>query len=309
MGGRHAPHRRRSRRSGPAGWRVTVVDPIAEPEAFPAAERVHRGDGPRAGVDRASTPYVVVATQGIWDEEARLGPATRGGLRRSRRLADAASGRARVAARREAVPDRSVSRPCARRRAWTSAPRRPPRSRSRSWPSWSRCAAAGPRSWPRPVPPRSPAPGVESRGGAAPGGRRHRAARSRLWHDRRASHARHLAEHDGIVYAFCAIGCRTRLHPRSDRLSAASIPRRRTGADRVGRPGAAGSRPGGRMQFEGTVPIRAPREGLGVRHRPEQVGPVRPGRRVDRGRRRRATSRPTAKVGVGFISARRSTST
>jgi Cu+-exporting ATPase len=25
-----------------------------------------------------------------------------------------------------------------------------------------------------------------------------------------ASHARHLAEHDGIVYAFCTLGCRTR---------------------------------------------------------------------------------------------------
>ena len=24
------------------------------------------------------------------------------------------------------------------------------------------------------------------------------------------AHARHLAEHDGIVYAFCSIGCRTR---------------------------------------------------------------------------------------------------
>ena len=24
------------------------------------------------------------------------------------------------------------------------------------------------------------------------------------------AHARHLAEHDGVVYAFCSIGCRTR---------------------------------------------------------------------------------------------------
>jgi YHS domain-containing protein len=23
-------------------------------------------------------------------------------------------------------------------------------------------------------------------------------------------HARHLAEHDGVVYAFCSLGCRTR---------------------------------------------------------------------------------------------------
>jgi YHS domain-containing protein len=25
-----------------------------------------------------------------------------------------------------------------------------------------------------------------------------------------AAHARHLAEHDGTIYAFCSIGCRTR---------------------------------------------------------------------------------------------------
>ena len=24
------------------------------------------------------------------------------------------------------------------------------------------------------------------------------------------AHARHLAEHDGVIYAFCSIGCRTR---------------------------------------------------------------------------------------------------
>ena len=52
-----------------AGWRVTVIDPIAEPDAFPGAERVHASADIR-GLDPEASPYVVVASQGIWDEEA-----------------------------------------------------------------------------------------------------------------------------------------------------------------------------------------------------------------------------------------------
>ena len=51
-----------------AGWRVTVIDPIAEPDAFPTA-RVHASADIR-GLDPEASPYVVVASQGIWDEEA-----------------------------------------------------------------------------------------------------------------------------------------------------------------------------------------------------------------------------------------------
>ena len=52
-----------------AGWRVTVIDPIAEPDAFPGAD----GSTPRptsVGSIPRPSPYVVVASQGIWDEEA-----------------------------------------------------------------------------------------------------------------------------------------------------------------------------------------------------------------------------------------------
>jgi len=52
-----------------AGWRVTVFDPIAEAESFPAATVVSDETNLRRH-DPAATPYVVVATQGIWDEEA-----------------------------------------------------------------------------------------------------------------------------------------------------------------------------------------------------------------------------------------------
>ena len=92
------------------------------------------------------------------------------------------------------------------------------------------------------------------------------------------AHARHLAEHGGVVYAFCRMGCRTAFIKEPARL----------------RPAVAGRRAltpspatGGPMQFQGTVQIEAPaRQGLGVPHRPQPGGLVRPGRRVDRGHRR-----------------------
>ena len=55
---------------------MTVIDPIAEADAFPGAERVlASADIP--GLDPDATPYVVVATQGIWDEEAVASALTR----------------------------------------------------------------------------------------------------------------------------------------------------------------------------------------------------------------------------------------
>jgi xanthine/CO dehydrogenase XdhC/CoxF family maturation factor len=51
------------------GWRVSVFDPIADPDAFPDAERVST-ETSLGRVEPESSPYVVVATQGIWDEEA-----------------------------------------------------------------------------------------------------------------------------------------------------------------------------------------------------------------------------------------------
>jgi xanthine dehydrogenase accessory factor len=52
-----------------AGWRVTVIDPIAEADAFAGTERVHASADIR-GLDPTASPYIVVASQGIWDEEA-----------------------------------------------------------------------------------------------------------------------------------------------------------------------------------------------------------------------------------------------
>ncbi len=52
-----------------AGFRVTVIDPIADAEAFPGAASIV-ADLDFGGHEPGSSPYVVVATQGQWDEEA-----------------------------------------------------------------------------------------------------------------------------------------------------------------------------------------------------------------------------------------------
>jgi xanthine dehydrogenase accessory factor len=48
---------------------VTLFDPIADADAFPAAERVSNETN-LLRAPSAVAPYVIVATQGIWDEEA-----------------------------------------------------------------------------------------------------------------------------------------------------------------------------------------------------------------------------------------------
>lgn len=53
------------------GWRVTLFDPVADAAAFPAAEVV-LGDRDLDHRECDAPPYVVVATQGVWDEEAVL---------------------------------------------------------------------------------------------------------------------------------------------------------------------------------------------------------------------------------------------
>ena len=100
--------------------------------------------------------------------------------------------------------------------------------------------------------------------------------------------ARHLAEHDGTVYAFCSIGCRTRFIKEPSVYLAA--------------PGTHSH--GGVMKFEGTVDIAAPRDRVwAFVIDPEQVGQCGPGVEsievIDD-----THFKATAKVGIGFISAR-----
>ena len=58
-----------ARQAAAAGYRVTVVDPLADAEAFPAAAALQR-EASLAGLSAPSPPFVVVASQGGWDEEA-----------------------------------------------------------------------------------------------------------------------------------------------------------------------------------------------------------------------------------------------
>src|SRR6476659_10496211 len=51
------------------GWKVTVFDPFASAEDFPAADQVSQ-ETALTRVEPDVSPYVVVATQGQWDEEA-----------------------------------------------------------------------------------------------------------------------------------------------------------------------------------------------------------------------------------------------
>ena len=52
------------------GFDVTIVDPVADPSLLPAGARVVVGDELGALPWPAVGPYVVVASQGVWDEEA-----------------------------------------------------------------------------------------------------------------------------------------------------------------------------------------------------------------------------------------------
>jgi xanthine dehydrogenase accessory factor len=52
-----------------AGWQVTAIDPSASGDLFPDGVRVHAARD-FAGLDALGSPYVVVASQGQWDEEA-----------------------------------------------------------------------------------------------------------------------------------------------------------------------------------------------------------------------------------------------
>jgi YHS domain-containing protein len=101
------------------------------------------------------------------------------------------------------------------------------------------------------------------------------------------AHARHLAEHDGVVYAFCSMGCRTRFIKEPAAFLAA--------------PGPTPWRPHevrGHRRHQG-----AARPRLGVRLRPAQVAACGPGvesvEMVDE-----THYKTIAKIGVGFISAR-----
>jgi len=191
-----------------AGWRVTVIDPVAEADAFPAAERVHTSADIR-GLDPEASPFVVVASQGIWDEEAvglaltrevsyvgLVASPTRAGVVREWLREETTIGDERIAALR-APAGMDIGAETADEIALSILAELVQVRRGRA----DFVASPGPATVAGAIPETiSLEPVVDDIVLLDPvcGMTVERA------------HARHLADHDGVIYAFCSIGCRTR---------------------------------------------------------------------------------------------------
>lgn len=190
-----------------AGWKVTVIDPIAEPDAFPGA-RVHASEDIR-GLDPEASPYIVVASQGIWDEEAvglsltreasyvgLVASPTRAGVVREWLREETTVGDERIAALR-APAGIDLGAETAEEIALSILAELVQVRRGRA----DFVASPGPATVAAAIPESVDlAPVVDDIVLLDPV--------CAMTVDR--AHARHLAEHDGVVYAFCSIGCRTR---------------------------------------------------------------------------------------------------
>jgi xanthine dehydrogenase accessory factor len=191
-----------------AGWRVTVIDPVAEAEAFPTAERVLTNTD-LAGIDPDVTPYVVIATQGIWDEEAAasalrrdaayvglVASPTRATVVRAWLRDEGGVADERLAALR-APAGLDLGAETAEEVALSILAELVQVRRGRA----DFVASPGPATVAgAPIEPIALEPVVDDIVLLDPV--------CGMTVER--EHARHLAEHDGIVYAFCSIGCRTR---------------------------------------------------------------------------------------------------
>jgi xanthine dehydrogenase accessory factor len=191
-----------------AGWRVSIFDPVADPAAFPGAEQVIVGTGLRE-TDPSLAPAVVVATQGVWDEEALAAALSRN-----------ASYVGLVASPTRAAVVRAWLRDEARIPEERLAALRAPAGLDLGAETAEEVALSilaelvqvrrGTATFVA-----SPGPAtLAGEPGSAP-------AREPVVDDIvlldpvcgmtvDRAHARHLAEHDGVVYAFCSMGCRTR---------------------------------------------------------------------------------------------------
>jgi xanthine dehydrogenase accessory factor len=190
-----------------AGWAVTLIDPVADPDAFPSA-RVHRSADIR-GLDPELSPYVVVASQGIWDEEAvglaltrdaayvgLVASPTRAGVVRDWLREETTVGDERIAALR-APAGLDIGAETAEEVALSILAELVQVRRGRA----DFVASPGPATVAGGLPESiTLEPVVDDIVLVDPV--------CGMTVD--AAHARHLADHDGIVYAFCSIGCRTR---------------------------------------------------------------------------------------------------
>jgi xanthine dehydrogenase accessory factor len=189
-----------------AGWRVSVFDPVADPSAYPGAERVVVGTELR-DTDPTATPAVVVATQGVWDEEALAAALSRNAAYVGLVASPTRAGVVRAWLRDEAmIPDERLAalRAPAGLDLGAETPEEVALSILAELVQVRRGTAAfvaspGPATLAGQPNPPSIEPIVDDIVLLDPV--------CGMTVDR--AHARHLAEHDGVVYAFCSMGCRT----------------------------------------------------------------------------------------------------
>lgn len=206
------------------GWDVTLVDPVADPAAFPEARRVVVSDD-LAGLDPDASPYVVVASQGGWDEEA-LDAA----LRREASYVGLVASPARAAKVREWLREQGIPED-------RLAALRAPAGLDLGSESAEEIALSILAEMVQVRRGRAPfvaAPGPATLAGVRgsqdaghPGSAGYPPAASREADSAATAgemvlvdpvcgmtvereRARHIAEHDGIIYAFCCVGCRSR---------------------------------------------------------------------------------------------------
>jgi xanthine dehydrogenase accessory factor len=208
-----------------AGWRVTVIDPVADADAFAGAERViSTADIKR--LDPELSPYIVVATQGVWDEEAvaaalardasyvgLVASPTRANVVRTWLREDAGLADERLAAlRAPAGIDLGAESPAEIALSILAELVQVRHGRAEFVASPGPATVAGGAA----VAPIELQPVVDDIVLLDPV--------CGMTVDR--EHARHLAEHDGVVYAFCSIGCRTRFikEPTAYVPSSVSLP-------------------------------------------------------------------------------------
>ncbi len=191
-----------------AGWRVSVFDPVADPAAFPGAEHVVVG-ADLGGTDPTVAPAVVVATQGVWDEEALAAALSRNAAYVGLVASPTRAAVVRAWLRDEArIPDERL------------AALRAPAGLDLGAETAEEVALSILAELVQVR--RGTATFVASPGPATLAGAPMATAPTLepvvddivlldpvcgMTVDR--AHARHLAEHDGVVYAFCSMGCRT----------------------------------------------------------------------------------------------------
>jgi len=192
-----------------AGWRVSIFDPIADPEAFPGAERVVAGMD-IAGLDPGIAPAVVVATQGVWDEEALVAALARDASYVGLVASPTRAAVVRAWLRDEAgVPDERLA--ALRAPAGLDLGAETAEEIALSILAELIQVRRGTASFVA-----SPGPATLAGGVVATA----EATIQPIVDDIvlldpvcgmtvAREHARHLAEHDGVVYAFCSMGCRT----------------------------------------------------------------------------------------------------